>query len=178
MAESITLARPYARAAFEFARDRKQLASWSEGLRLLATLVSHPKLEALIRSVKFSSDQKAAILMDVSDGGLDAELAKFLNVLALNDRLALLSDISHLFDNYRDKQEQSLEVDVESAFTLSATQRKALESSLKKALQRDVKLDVSVKKNLLGGVCIRTGDTVIDASVRGRLAQLSSAVNV
>jgi F-type H+-transporting ATPase subunit delta len=176
MAELTTLARPYARAAFETARDSASLSAWSEALGLLAAVSTESAVEALVSSPNLTSSDKSQRLSEVCGDALDTQQKNFVSVLAENGRLALLPEIFELFELFKANQEKTVDVDIETAFELSDAQLAALETSLKKTLARDVALSSNVDKALLGGVFIRAGDTVIDASVRGRLSKLAAAM--
>lgn len=176
MAEIVTLARPYAKAAFSTAVDDNALAAWSTALGVLAQIIQVPKVINLIDSPSLTASEKSSALKDICSDEIDTKQASLVDVLAENGRLALLGEISALFDAYRAAHEKTVEVDVQTAFDLSDAQLTSLKASLKKTLARDVSIASSVDESLLGGIFIRAGDTVIDASVRGRLDKLASAI--
>ena len=177
MAELTTLARPYARAAFEYAREAKDLQSWSEALGVLASVAEQSNVQALLASPAFTAEHKSAKFIEVCGDRLNSGQQNFVRVLAEKKRLGLLMPIRALFELYKANQEKSVDVDIRSAFEISPELEQKLVQSLTKKLDREVKLQTSVDKNLLGGALIRAGDTVIDGSVRGRLAKLAEAMN-
>lgn len=177
MAELTTLARPYARAAFESALSASALPAWSEALALLAAVSSEQAVQALVASPNQTAEQKSQSIIDVCGDKLSDKQQNFVKILAENARLALLPQISELYELYKANQEKSVDVNVETAFELTDAQLAALESSLKKTLARDVEFSTTVNKELLGGVFVRAGDTVIDASIRGRLEKLAGALS-
>lgn len=177
MAETITLARPYAKAAFEYALAAGQLAAWSKSLTLLAEVSETETIRKVLNSPSLTSQQQAQTLIDVCGEELDEKAKNFVAALAANKRLALLAEIHNLFEQLKAQQEKSVDVDVTSAFELDSATEEKLAAALKKTLQRDVKLSTQVNKSLLGGVVVRAGDTIIDGSVRGRLAKLAEAMN-
>lgn len=177
MAELTTLARPYARAAFESALESSTLTDWSEALALLAAISGESAVNALVASPKLTSTEKSKKIIEVCGGKLNQGQQNFVANLADYGRLPLLPEISVLFELYKANQEKSVDVNIETAFELSETQTRELAASLKKTLARDVELSASVNKDLLGGVFIRAGDTVIDGSIRGRLQKLASAMS-
>lgn len=178
MAELNTLARPYARAAFEFARSAKALASWSTALEVAAAVSQDQKIEVLLSSPNLTNVSKGAAFTDLLADALDAKQQNFVKALAENSRLGLLPQIRLLFDLYKAEQEKVIDVDILAAFEMSPELEKKLVDSLTKKLDREVHLQTSVDKSLLGGALIRAGDTVIDGSVRGRLAKLTEAMSV
>ncbi len=177
MAELSTLARPYARAAFDTAKERKKLEGWSTMLRALATVVSLPAVKALVDNASLTASDKVARLADlckedVADGG-----QSFLEVLAENGRLALLPAIFEQFETLRLAESHTEDVLISSAFPLNDEQVSLLQDKLAKRLGQSVTVSTEVDSSLKAGVIIRYGDTVIDGSARGRLHKLAEAMN-
>ena len=177
MAEWSTLARPYAKAAFDYARESSDLAGWSKQLALLAAVAGTDKMVQVIASPELTAEQQAAKLVQLCGDELSDKTRNFVRVLADNKRLRLLPEISALFDQFKANQERSVDVEVASAFDLEGDIADRLAQALRGKLQRDVTIKTVVDKSLLGGVVIRAGDVVIDGSVRGRLAKLAKAMN-
>jgi F-type H+-transporting ATPase subunit delta len=177
MAELSTIARPYARAAFEYARGSGQLAQWDEELAAVAAVSLDSKMEGVLHDPALTAEQQAKTLNAVCGQSLGAEARNFVEILASNKRLALLPEIHSLFTQYKANQEKSVDVEVISAFELADTVRDKLAAVLGKKLEREVKVRTSTDSNLLGGVLIRAGDLVIDGSVRGGLNKLAEAMN-
>jgi F-type H+-transporting ATPase subunit delta len=177
MAELSTLARPYARAAFEFARDRGELASWSAQLATAAAVTREPAMESVLGNPSLTAEQHAQTLKDVCGDVLDSAGSNFVSILASNKRLSLLPEISALFEQYKANQEKTVDVKVFSAFDVAEQTEQALARVLRTKLEREVNVVSQVDKSLLGGVLIRAGDLVIDGSVRGRLNKLAEAMN-
>ncbi len=177
MAELSTIARPYAKAAFEYARDKRALPLWSESLSVAAAVVLNSDMEVVLGNPSLTADQQAQTLSDVCGEALGPEARNFLAILASNKRLALLPEIYNLFEQHKANQEKSVDVEVVSAFELANETKDKLAAVLGKKLEREVKVSSSTDKDLLGGVLIRAGDLVIDGSVRGRLNKLSEAMN-
>mgnify|MGYP003520071519 CR=1 FL=1 len=177
MAELSTIARPYARAAFEYARDSKQLPQWDEQLATAAAVVADKGLQAALNDPALTAERQARILTDVCGDTLGAHVGNFIAVLAANKRLSLLPEIHSLFAQYKANQEKSVDVEVISAFDLADAARDKLAEVLGRKLERQVKVRTTTDRNLLGGVLIRAGDLVIDGSVRGRLNKLAAALN-
>lgn len=177
MAELSTIARPYAKAAFEYARESGQLAQWAEQLATAAAVVADSDLKVALGDPSLTAEQQAQTLCDVCGDALGAQVRNFIGVLASNKRLSLLPEIYALFAQYRANQEKTVDVEVISAFDLADATRDKLASVLGKKLERQVNVRTSTDRNLLGGVLIRAGDLVIDGSVRGRLNKLAAAMN-
>lgn len=178
MAELTTLARPYAKAAFEFARDVNALDRWSNMLATVAAVVEQPTVAELLNSPNYTAEQKGQKLVQVCGDDLDGKVANFIQYLAKNGRLGLLPEVRELFELFKANHEKTIDVDVATAFELTEAEQQKLLDSLKAKLQREVNLQTAVDKSLIGGAVVRAGDLVIDGSVRGRLAKLAETMNV
>jgi len=177
MAELTTLARPYAKAAFEFALAANQLQAWSEMLALAAAVAQQDGIGKVLGSPALTTEQKGSTFTDVCGDQLDDNARNFVLVLAGNQRLALLPNIRELFELMKANQEKTIDVAVTTAFELSDELENKLAEALSAKLDRNVKVRSELDKSLLGGAVIRAGDTLIDGSVRGRLASLAEAMN-
>ncbi|OLS61588.1 F0F1 ATP synthase subunit delta [Pseudomonas putida] len=176
MAELTTLARPYAKAAFEHAQAQQQLANWSAMLGLAAAVSQDDTMQRLLKAPRLTSAQKAATFIDVCGDKFDAQARNFIHIAAENDRLLLLPEISAQFELYKAELEKSVDVEVTSAFALNQEQQDKLAKVLSARLNREVRLHATEDSALIGGVVIRAGDLVIDGSVRGKLAKLAEAL--
>ena len=176
MAESTSLARPYARAGFETARAGDQLEAWHEALSLLAAVTQDARMGVILKHPGVRAKQKIDLLVDVCEGKLTEGMRNFLAVLAENQRLTLLPAIAELFAEYRHEHERVVDVTVTAAYELSDEQKNKLTEALARKLDRRVVLSVESDRSIIGGVVIQAGDTVIDASLRGRLGKLATAM--
>lgn len=177
MAELITLARPYARAAFEHALAGNALQGWSDGLSTAAAVTAQPRVAALLAAPGSTSVQKADAVIAICGEALPADVRNFVRVLAENKRLPLLPQVHELFMALKALQEQTVEIDVASAYAIAPEQIEKLAGAMSSKLKRSVRVSTTVDESLIGGVVIRTDDLVIDGSVRGRLARLHEAMN-
>lgn len=181
MAERITLARPYAKAAFAFAREHQAFARWSQLLAIGSEVVSDERVQKLLASPLVTPPQLVDLLADVAGsrlGALDAEGRNFLEALADNRRLGLLPEIAEVYEILRAQVENVADVEVVSAFPLEDVQRERLAQALKKRLQREIRLSCAVDPELIGGAVVRAGDMVIDGSLRARLDRLASEMTL
>lgn len=176
MAELTTLARPYAKAAFEYALAANKLQSWFEALEVAAAIAEQDQMKKALSSSVLSAEQKASVFVQVCGEKLDEKLKNFIRTLASNKRLALLPYIKELFAKMKAQQEKSIEVEVTAAYELPVDLINKLAQALSAKLSRVVTVQSSVDKSLLGGAIIHTGDMVIDGSIRGRLAKLAEAM--
>lgn len=175
MAENVTIARPYADAAFELARGAGALGPWSEALDRLAAVAADPDMQACINDPKLSADQLNTLVLDVA-GNLTAEQQNFVRVLVDNERLQVLPEIRDLFVALKNEHEGVLEAEIASAFPLDDAALAALKADLEARFQAKLNVTVSIDPELIGGVRIAVGDEVIDASVRGKLANMAAAL--
>jgi len=176
MAEKATIARPYARAAFAYARQANAIAVWGDTLNNAGAVVADARVKKLIGNPKVPAQQLVDFVADVLGGKLDTNVRNFLDELVRNRRFALLPQVAAMFEEMRNEVENIADVQVTSAVVLNDAQRQRLADSLKKRLKKDVRLHCDVDANLIGGAVIRSGDLVIDGSLRARLAALSGAM--
>lgn len=176
MAELTTLARPYAKAAFEVALAGNALEKWSKMLTVSAAVTRDETVGSLLKSPALSSDQVTNSFLQVCGEDLDAKGRNFISLLAENKRLVLLPQISQLFEVLKANQEKSVDVEITTAFEISSDISTKLAQALKTRLQREIKMVTHVNQDLIGGVVIRAGDTVIDSSVRGKLSKLAESM--
>jgi len=175
MAENLTLARPYAEAAFELARARGNLEPWEQALARMAQVVSDPQMRQCIGNPKFSAEQLAQVFIDVS-GKLADDAKNFVHILVENERLPVLPEILELFVRLKNAHEGVKQAQVTSAFPLDDAALKKLIAELEPRFKCKLEASVSVDPELIGGVRVAVGDEVIDASVRGKLATMAAAL--
>lgn len=176
MSDSITIARPYAKAAFDHAKQAGQLKVWSELLAAAAAAVSDEQVAALVSSPRVHADQLLGLINALSGGAAGKTGENFIHLLADGHRLNVLPEIADQFEQLRAEEEMSVDVTVSSAFELAADQKQKIADAMKARYGREVKLHAVVDAALLGGVVIRAGDKVIDGSARARLAEMTSAL--
>ncbi|MSR10821.1 MAG: F0F1 ATP synthase subunit delta [Gammaproteobacteria bacterium] len=176
MAESITLARPYAKAAFATAMQANALSHWSRMLTLAAAVAGNAKVHNRITTPTLDANEIAQSMIDLCGDELDQGCQNFIRLLAKNKRLVLLPQISQLYEVFKANQEKSVDVEITTAFEISAAVTTKLAQALKTRLQRDIKMVTRVNQALIGGAVIRAGDTVIDSSVRGKLSKLAESM--
>ena len=174
MAERVTIARPYAKAAFAEARADSMLGAWSEALHTAATVVDDPRVHSLLDDPHVTPAQLAKLVLDIAGAGLGEHGRNFVQILADARRLNCLPEIAALFDAYKDDAEDIADVTVTSAAPLDARQQQSLTAALTRRLKREVRLHCTTDPELLGGAVLRSGDLVIDGSVRGRLERIAN----
>ncbi|HET9445332.1 MAG TPA: F0F1 ATP synthase subunit delta [Steroidobacteraceae bacterium] len=173
MAEKATIARPYAKAAFESARQHNALERWSKVLATASSVVQDERVAPLLSSPRVTPEQLSGLIADIVGSDLDEQTRNFLATLAGNRRLVLLPEIASMYEGLRAEAENTADVQVISAVELNEAQKQRLASALKKRLKREVRLHVQVDASLIGGAIVRAGDFVIDGSLKARLDRLA-----
>jgi F-type H+-transporting ATPase subunit delta len=176
MAEKMTVARPYARAVFEIARDEDALAGWSELLQRGSAAIADERIQGLIGNPAVTRKALAELFIEICGDSAGRHGANFLKLLADNGRLAWLPEIAAEYESLRAEAENVVDVQLTSAVELDEAQRESFAASLRKRLGREVRLHCDTDAKLLGGAIIRAGDLVIDGSLFGRLERLAGAV--
>ena len=176
MAESVTIARPYADAAFRIAQETGAQGIWSARLQRLALIAQDGDMASVMGNPRLSAEQVADLLISLSEDS-DVTLGSFIRTLAENRRLALLPEISRLFELAKSQEEGVKEAVVHSAFPIDDTQVAALLKELEARFGTRLNARVEVDPSLIGGVRVAVGDQVLDASVRGKLDSMAVALN-
>ncbi len=173
MAEKATIARPYAKAAFATAQEHGAFDRWSAVLATAAAVVRDPQVAPLLDNPLIQPSQLSGLVADIAGEALDERTRNFLDLLAANRRLDLAPEIAGMFEVLRAEAENLADVEVVSAIELASAQRERLAAALTKRLGRQVRLHCSVDAALIGGAIVRSGDFVIDGSLRARLDRLA-----
>ena len=176
MDDPSALARPYGLAAFRQAQEEGTVEEWSATLELLTTIMQDATMRGLIVNPKVNNQQLAELIIDVGGDGISKTGGNFVRLMAENERLGEVAGVAAVFEAERAASEGRSHVEVTSAFALTEPQQNKIADSMSKRLGTEVDISVTVDKSLIGGVVIRAGDTVIDASLRGRLDQLGQAL--
>ena len=183
MADKHTLARPYAQAVFDLAREADELAAWSAALDIARQLTADGQVADYLRKPELSDEQRLEFLTglfgnakaDLLDGG-DTKGTNFLKLLIENGRVGIMPEIAERFEALRADVENTVDVVVTSATPLSDARQQEIVASLTKRLGREVRLETKIDENLIGGAVIRAGDVVIDGSLRARLDGLTNVL--
>lgn len=173
MAEISTIARPYAVAAFKLGKETKSLAKWSEMLGLAAAVASDEKMQTYIQNPKVLGSDLQAAFLKVCGNKLNESGQNLIKVLVEYGRLSILPAISAAFETLKSQDEGTLEANIIAASKPSPAEVKDLVKRLEAKFGKKVEATVSVDEEIIGGVKIIVGDTVIDASVKGQLQNLA-----
>ncbi len=175
MAENVTIARPYADAAFKLASQGNVLGAWQDLLNKLAAIAVTPEVDSLVKNPKVRSEDLVQLFIDVA-GEVTAEQKNFVSVLAENERLSVLPEIRELFVQQKNEFEGVRDARIVSAFPLDDTALANLKADLEARFQCRLNVTVAIDAALIGGITVTVGDDVIDASVRGKLATMAAAL--
>ena len=177
MSSLTTLARPYAKAAFELARTDDNLAAWDDLLIASSAVTADKGMSNWLQSPHSNAEKAVEIIVEAIGGDVDSRFQGYLGVLADNDRLSLCGEISRLFQQLRAEAEKRLRVRVVSAVGLQETQIESIRTALAKRFDREITLENKIDSEVLGGAIIYAGDQVIDGSLLGRLKRLETSLN-
>jgi len=174
MADRSTIARPYARAAFQEARADKRLGPWFDALTTGAAVVQDARVENLLGDPTVTPAQLAQLVIGIAGPNLGQHGSNFVQTLAENRRLGYLPEIAAIFSELKDAEEGIVDVTVTSAAPLDQQQQLSLSEALARKLKRQVRLHCETDQTLIGGAVLRAGDLVIDGSLRTRLARIAT----
>jgi len=177
MAESTTIARPYAQAAFKLAQQNQALPAWSEMLGLAAVVAADAGMRKLLDNPRVTPEQLAELFVDIGGDRLNDDGRNMLRLLAERRRLALLPEIFGLYEQFKHEAEGAIKAQLITAFPATDAQKQTIAAALKRRFGRDVQLEYLTDPTLMGGAVVRAGDLVIDGSVRGKLTRLGTALN-
>lgn len=172
MANLTSIARPYALAAFEYARGKQQLPAWKDFLETASSFANQPAISKLMANPEISSDQLFNLFHELLAHQLDTERKNFLLLLTQNKRLNVLSEITDEFNAYFAAFEKTSQVRLITAVEAQESFKQNIAQALTKQIQRDVTLQCEIDPSLIGGAIIHIGDRVIDGSIRGKLSRL------
>jgi len=176
MAEPVTIARPYAEAAFRLAREQNALPAWSDALALINAVVEDPQVAELIDAPNVGAAQLEGVIIGAVGKHLSGEACNFVQVLVQNRRLGLIEQIRDMFEALRREHEGMMEATILTALPLADSQLQPLVAALEQKYGRKITAKVEIDPQLIGGLKILVGDKVIDATVRGRLDAMAAAL--
>jgi len=177
MAESVTIARPYAEALFRAAKESGNLAKWSEQVVLLGQVAANADVRSAIGDPNVAASQLVDLFRSACGTAVDTELTNFVQLLSNNDRLGLLPEIAGLYESYKRAEEGTKQAEIVSAFPIDDNQVKALVPQLEVFFKTKLEASVSIDSALIGGIKVIVGDQMLDASVRGKLDAMATALN-
>lgn len=176
--DTTTIARPYAEAVFNRAKETDTLGPWSETLEFLEAVVGDPTMAGVITNPKFDRSDLADLVIEIGGDRFNEEGKNLVKVLVANGRLTLAGEIAGIYEQLKAKSQRLQHVHVTSAFALEPNQETQIADALKAKLGYDITITSEENADLIGGVHIRAGDMVIDGSVSGQLQQLANELGI
>lgn len=176
MAELSTIARPYAVAAFKLAKETKALAKWAEMLHFASAVSADAQMSAFINDPKITGSELETAFLKVCGTKLNEQGKNLIKTLVEYGRLPVLPAIAAAFDELKAQEEGTLEARIIAAAKPTAAETKDLVKRLEAKFGKKIDATVEVDPEIIGGVKIIVGDTVIDASVTGQLQNLAYAL--
>ncbi|MBM4226480.1 MAG: F0F1 ATP synthase subunit delta [Gammaproteobacteria bacterium] len=177
MQENLTVARPYAQAAYEQARAEGTLSAWSDALAYLAALVADEEMRRLINNPRVGRDRLAEAILDIAGSRFGDTFRNFVKVLSSAQRLGVAGEVAELFERHRADAENFANAEIVTAYPLAAEQETRIAQAVQRRLGREVRIRQRVDQNLIGGAVVRVGDSVFDLSLKGGLDQLANLFN-
>jgi F-type H+-transporting ATPase subunit delta len=184
MASLNTIARPYAKAVFEEACQTKSLSDWGNVLRILQLAIEDKALSSLLKNPAVMPSDWIRLLTSLCEElaeqsvrTVSDHLANFLALLVESNRLNALSEIATLFHEFRLKEEGIVEVEMSSPFPVSDDVRAHFKTLLEKRFGATIQLQDTIDPSLIGGAVLRSGDWVMDGSVKRKLTRLSESLS-
>jgi len=175
MSELTTIARPYAKAAFDFAVEKNAIDSWLAQLSFAAQVSQDETIHTYL-SGGVSVEQATTLFLNVCGEQVNSEGQNFLKVMAESHRLLVLPQVLTQFAELKAEHEKIINVNVTSAVEVTAEQETKISAALEKRLARKVKLNCNVDASILSGLIIQAQDMVIDGSIQGKLNRLAQTL--
>ncbi len=176
MADTLTIARPYAEAAFEHAKAGNALAQWSDTLAALAAVAADENAQQVLKNPEISRADKVRLFADVLGDILPDDAKNLLTVMAEHDRLLVLPEVAKVYASMRAAAENRVVAQAVTALEPTAEQKETLEAALKRKFDADVEVSYSVDADLIAGMRVQIGDWVVDGSARTQLNKLRAAI--
>ncbi|WP_163936392.1 F0F1 ATP synthase subunit delta [Paraferrimonas sp. SM1919] len=175
MAEMSTVARPYAKAAFDIAVEAQAVEKWQEMLEFASLVAQNESISELLNGA-LAADKLAEIFNQVCGEQVNEQGQNLIKVMAENGRLSVLPEVAALYAGLRNEWAQEIEAEVISAVSLTEAQQASIAGALEKRLSRKVKLNCSVNADLIAGFIVKADDLVIDGSARGKIDRLADTL--
>ena len=174
MAEAITVARPYAVAAWRHAEAEGKAEQWTDMLGMMADIVSNETMSSIVTDPRIGADRLTQLMLDICGGHINDTAESLVRLLVENGKLSLMPEIAAVFAGLKSEAGGAVDATLLAAYPVDAKFEKAIAAAMQKKLNREVKFTTEEDKSLLGGVIVRVGDMVIDASIKGQIESLAN----
>lgn len=176
MVELSTIARPYAEAVFEVAKNASNISQWGDWLESWVAVASNADIKLLACNPKLDNQQVLSVFIELTKTPADAQARNFLDALVENSRLLALPEIARQFNELKNAYQAVADAVIESAFPMSDADVQNILGALEKKFGSKLNISVKVNESLIGGVCVTVGDQILDSSVRGKLNAMKAAL--
>lgn len=178
MAESITVARPYAVAAWRHAQSQDKTDLWGDMLGFMADIISNDVMAKIVADPRVDSQVLSQLMLDICGGRLNDQAESFVKLLVENGKLSLMPEIAKVFSELKSEAGGAVDATLMAAYPVNAKFEQQIASAMQNRIGREVRFVTEEDKSLLGGVVIRVGDMVIDASVKGQIDALATELRI
>ena len=173
MAEISTIARPYAVAIFNLAKEENTLSEWSDMLSFMSGVVENKAINSFVLDSKVLDTDREQLILNICGDKINSSGKNLIKLLVEYKRLLILTKITLLFEELKAKDEGVIEAEIIMADQPDKKMVENLLISLEKRFNKKIEGKVVIDRSIVGGTKIIVGDTVIDASVRGQLDNLA-----
>ena len=178
MSEAKTIARPYATAVWRHAVAHEEQSRWAEMLAFMAAVIKDKTMAAIVADPRVAGNTLADLMLAICGKQLNSTAEALVRLLVENGKLGLVPAIAEVYNELATEAGGALQATLTTAYPIEQAFEKSIAAAMKKRLRRAVRFTTKIDKDLLGGVVIRAGDLVIDASLRGQLQALATQLRV
>mgnify|MGYP002629727525 CR=1 FL=1 len=178
MQENLTIARPYAQAAFDTAQEAGEVAQWDDALQLLSRIVRDPDMRRVTLDPGVDRERILDLIFAVTGPNVPKSFRNFVKVVAEARRLPMVPEMATVFTGHRAREENIAEVEIVTAYALDAATEQRIVQAMRTRLGKEIRISQTIDANLIGGARVKVGDLVFDASLKGALNQLANVFNI
>lgn len=178
MRECNVLARPYAKAAFEYALEQNDLTSWQHFLLALSICARDAKIKLMLQSPEFCDEKAAELLLQLTEGLVPRGGQHFIQLVCQNKRVEVLANVTILFDNLFLAHQKQLHVDVTTAVEMQENETNSLNQVLSQRFKQAIHMRRHVKPAILGGAIVQIGDRIFDGSYLTQIKRLTKTLTM
>lgn len=168
------MARPYAIAVWKHAEGEGKQGLWSEMLEFMVRVVSDEAMSAIVSDPRVEADTLSGLMLEICGSHINDIAKALVRLLVENGRLSLISEVTEVYKELRAESGGTIYARLTAAYPVNVRFEQAIAAAMRRRLDQEVAFTKEIDKSLLGGVVIRVGDMVIDASVRGQIEALAT----
>ena len=172
MIKDTKIAKRYARALFDIASEDQSYNDWLDKLKLISDTETDKDFAIVLNSTKISLSKKINTIDEVFKGKLNTLQLNFLKLLTKNQSFSIIQDIHKQFVGQVEKSNNIIRVSVTSPYKISDDLKDQISNLVNEISGAESVIEEKIDSELIGGVVIRLGDTVIDGSIKNKVKQL------